>query len=93
MANAQCVDYRSEIRETVRQHIINRILFGDAARLEDAVSFQETGVLDSVGFLEVITFIEERFGLQVADRREEWRIPGSDQPRAVRVQPFVDRLP
>ncbi|MEN6428935.1 MAG: acyl carrier protein [Phycisphaerales bacterium] len=61
------MDEKNEIRDAVRQHIIDSILFGDADKLDDAVSFQESGVLDSVGFLDVITFVEERFQIQIVD--------------------------
>lgn len=67
MVDAQCMDEKNEIRDAVRQHIIDSILFGDADKLDDAVSFQESGVLDSVGFLDVITFVEERFQIQIVD--------------------------
>lgn len=64
--DGECAAQKSEIRDAIRQHIVNSILFGDADRLDNAVSFQESGVLDSIGFLEVITFIEERFAIQIA---------------------------
>ena len=31
------------------------------------VSFQESGILDSTGFLELITFVEEKFAIEIAD--------------------------
>lgn len=67
MVDVQRMDQRNEIRDAVRQHIIDSILFGDADKLDDAVSFQESGVLDSVGFLDVVTFVEERFHIQIVD--------------------------
>ena len=63
----QSVRRESEIRDAIRSHIVDRILFGDADKLVDTVSFQESGVLDSVGFLDVVTFVEERFRIQIAD--------------------------
>jgi len=65
--DAQSIDQKSEIRDTIRQYIVDSILFGDAGGLEDTVSFQQSGVLDSVGFLEVITFVEKQFGIQIVD--------------------------
>ena len=55
------------VQHEIRSYIVDNILFGDAERLDDNVSFQESGILDSTGFLELITFVEERFGVDIAD--------------------------
>ena len=36
--------------------------------LEDDTSLQDSGILDSTGMLEIITFTEEQFGIEIADR-------------------------
>jgi len=51
----------------IKAYIVGNILFGDGERLEEDVSFQESGILDSTGFLELITFVEERFGIEITD--------------------------
>ena len=52
----------------LRDFVIENFLFGDEAMaLKDADSFLDTGVIDSTGILELITFIEDTFGLEVAD--------------------------
>jgi acyl carrier protein len=51
----------------IKAYIVDNILFGDGERLEQDVSFQESGILDSTGFLELITFVEERFGIEITD--------------------------
>ncbi|MFC1652873.1 acyl carrier protein [Planctomycetota bacterium] len=56
-----------QIRNEIRAYIIDNILFGDDSQLSDNASFQETGVLDSAGFLEVITFLEEKYGIAISD--------------------------
>jgi len=56
-----------EIREQIRSYIVDNILYGDGSRLEIDTPFHEGGILDSTGFLEIITFLEERFGIEVAD--------------------------
>ncbi|OHB66872.1 MAG: acyl carrier protein, partial [Planctomycetes bacterium RBG_13_60_9] len=43
------------------------ILFGSGEKLTEDVSFQKSGILDSTGFLELISFAEEQFGIQIAD--------------------------
>ena len=56
------------VQQELRTYIVDNILFGDGAKLDNDVSFQESGILDSTGFLELITFVEERFGIAIADR-------------------------
>ncbi len=55
------------VQHEIRNYIIDKILFGDAGRIDPDISFQESGILDSTGFLELIAFIEERFGINIAD--------------------------
>lgn len=40
----------------------------DAAELPDDASLSDSGAMDSVGVLEVIHFVEERFGISVGDQ-------------------------
>jgi acyl carrier protein len=55
-------------KETVKQFIVNELLFGNESLLTgDDQSFLKTGVLDSSGLLELITFIENTFGITVQD--------------------------
>ncbi len=56
-----------EIQDEIRNHIIEDMLFGEAPELEADTSFQQSGTIDSTGFLELITFVEERFKIDVAD--------------------------
>jgi acyl carrier protein len=56
------------IRAEVVDFIVDNYLFGDAARTPgDEESLVETGVVDSTGILELIEFLEERFGIQVSE--------------------------
>ena len=57
------------VEQKIRNYIIDRILFDDNnKRLDEDVSFQESGIFDSVGLLEFITFIEEKFSIKISDR-------------------------
>ncbi|MHC4519875.1 MAG: acyl carrier protein [Planctomycetota bacterium] len=56
-----------EILKEIREYIVENILFGDGQGLEIDTPFQEGGILDSTGFLEIITFVEERFDIEIAD--------------------------
>jgi acyl carrier protein len=57
-------NYKKEIRDFV----INNFLFGDASSLQDDTSFMETGILDSTGILELVTFLESTCGVKVQDQ-------------------------
>ncbi len=57
-----------EPRSQVRQFILKNYLFSsDEAALADGVSLMKAGVIDSTGVLELISFLEEQFSIQVAD--------------------------
>jgi len=57
-----------EIERDVRAFISeNFILDGDIADLGGDASLTRHGVLDSMGVLELIMFLEQRFGLSVPD--------------------------
>jgi acyl carrier protein len=58
---------RMQIREQVRQFIIENFLFGQEGDLRDDDSFLEKGLVDSTGVLEVVAFVEQRFGIRVED--------------------------
>jgi len=53
--------------KSIRKFIIDNFLFGEDTSLAADASFLENGVIDSTGVLELITFIEQTFGIQVAD--------------------------
>lgn len=56
------------IREQIRQFIIDNFIFDDRAnKLNDDDSFLEQGIIDSTGVLELVMFVEETFGIEVAD--------------------------
>ena len=57
----------SDVQRVIETYIVDNILFGDGERLGPDVSFQKSGILDSTGFLELITFAEEQFGIRIAD--------------------------
>ena len=56
-----------EIKDTIRQFIIENFLFEDDGTLQEDTSFLESGIIDSTGILELVSFIEESFGIEVAD--------------------------
>lgn len=59
---------QQDIKAQVRAYIVdNFIMGGNADHLKDADSFMETHVVDSTGFLELVTFIEETYRVTVSD--------------------------
>lgn len=55
-------------RNTLRTLILEDYLFtDDQSALTDDMSFLEEGILDSMGILEIIMFLEERFQVSVGE--------------------------
>jgi acyl carrier protein len=55
------MDYSKEFRD----FIVSNFLFGDETPLQDDTSFLESGIIDSTGMLELIMFLEHKFGIRV----------------------------
>lgn len=65
---AGSVGASGEIERDVRQFVIdNFILDAGAAEIHGEASLTQAGVLDSMGVLELIMFLEEHFGVKVPD--------------------------
>jgi acyl carrier protein len=75
-------DIIADVREFLR---VNFMM--DDAPLGDADSFMANHVLDSTGFIELISFVEEHFGVQVGD--EEMLPENFDSLR--NIEAFVKR--
>lgn len=57
-----------KLRSEVREFIIENFLYGqDDNQLGDDVSFLEKGIMDSTGVLEMVSFVEEKYGISVED--------------------------
>ena len=55
----------SDIGGRVRSYIETTFLFGDNSRLGPDTSFLDSSILDSTGMLELISFIEQEFGISI----------------------------
>lgn len=56
------------VRDKVHAYIVENFLFGDAAPLaNDTMSLLDGGIIDSVGVMELVAFLEQEFGVTVAD--------------------------
>lgn len=57
-----------DVEKEIRDFIVENFLFGNREKLpDDDGSFLQKGLIDSTGILEVINFIEEKFGIRVED--------------------------
>ena len=56
-----------EINQQVRTFITSNFYVADAKALADDASLLEHGIIDSTGVLEVISFIEDTFGITIED--------------------------
>jgi acyl carrier protein len=57
-----------DITATIRKFVQENFLFSSGGKdFDDQVSFMGSGLVDSTGVLEIIQFIEETFGIAVAD--------------------------
>ncbi|MCL5966424.1 MAG: acyl carrier protein [Deltaproteobacteria bacterium] len=51
----------------VREFVVENFLYGDGDGLEEDTSFLDAGIVDSTGILELVSFLESRFGIRVED--------------------------
>src|SRR5450631_4149125 len=57
------------IKEEVRRHILMEFLPGESpSNLRDDTPLRTSGVLDSMATLQLVTFVEEGFGIEVEAR-------------------------
>ena len=76
-----------QIASQLREFIATNYYIPANTRLEDIESFLGDGVIDSTGVLELVTFVESRFGVKVAD---DELIPANFDSLAA-VASFVER--
>ncbi|MFO7652715.1 MAG: acyl carrier protein [Candidatus Krumholzibacteriia bacterium] len=57
-----------DLHDCVRRYIVENFLFGDASALQsDHQSLLDSGIIDSLGVMELAAFLEQEHGLQIAD--------------------------
>ncbi len=59
-------DATVDLRERVRRFIVDSFYVRDRAEVADEASLIASGLLDSTGVLELVTFLESEFGVVVA---------------------------
>lgn len=76
-----------QIRETLRNFVTENFLYGRGGDLKDDDSFLDSGIIDSTGVLELVSFIEESFGIKVQDSE----LVPENLDSIQRVTEFVER--
>ncbi len=56
-----------QLKSDIRNFIVDNFLYGQRDGLEDDVSLLEKGLIDSTGVLELVAFVEGKYGISVAD--------------------------
>ena len=57
----------NQLKDKIRQFIVENFLFGQDNGLKDDASFLDEGIIDSTGILELVSFLEEEFSISVED--------------------------
>ena len=58
----------AHVRENLRTYVLQNFLFSDdPALLNDTSSFRDARTIDSMGMVELISFIEEKYTIKVLD--------------------------
>lgn len=56
------------LRGQIREHIYREFLFdGETADLDDDISLLQEGIVDATGVLELVLFVEDTYGVRVAE--------------------------
>ncbi len=76
-----------EIENKIRQFIVNNLYYTEDEFIADDASFLETGVVDSMGVMELVAFVQSEFGVEVA--QEEVVVENFDSVR--KLAEFVRR--
>ena len=57
----------NDVAQSLRKFIKENFLFGEEVAFSDDDSFLEQGIIDSTGVLELVAFLEEQYGMTIAD--------------------------
>ena len=55
-----------QLEHKIREFIVNNLYFTEDKPIAEEDSFLETGVVDSMGVMELVAFIQSEFGVEVA---------------------------
>ncbi|HSR97946.1 MAG TPA: acyl carrier protein [Kofleriaceae bacterium] len=55
------------LKRRLREFVAKNFYLAEPGSFDDASSFLDRGVIDSTGVLELVTFVEDEYGITVAD--------------------------
>jgi acyl carrier protein len=61
------MDTQASVKDKIRDYITETAKYADVAGITDSASLIEAGVLDSLQLVRVVSFLEDTFGVTVAD--------------------------
>jgi len=88
-----------QIEERIRRFIFQNLYFAENNSLRDEDSFLETGVIDSMGVMELVAFVQAEFGVTVAQKEvvvenfDSVRKLANFLRRKLGTEPAVERSP
>ncbi len=53
------------VRQEIRDFILENYYFNQDGTLEDGDSFMDRGIIDSTGILELVSFLEEKYVIEI----------------------------
>jgi acyl carrier protein len=57
-----------EIEDKIRHFIVKNLYYTEDNTIAEEDSFLETGVIDSMGVMELVTFVQSEFGVEAAQQ-------------------------
>src|SRR5262245_23127740 len=57
-----------QLENKIREFILKNLYYAEDSFIGDDDSFLETGVIDSMGVMELVSFIQAEFGLEVSEQ-------------------------
>ncbi len=55
------------LKNTIRRFVVENFLFGQDGGLRDSDSLLEQGIIDSTGVLELVSYLEKTFHIEIQD--------------------------
>jgi len=52
---------------TIKEYIVENFMFGEEQQINEDTSFLESGIIDSTGILELVTFLEDTYNITIED--------------------------
>lgn len=56
-----------QIKQEIRNFVVANYLFNQEGVLGNDDSFMDLGIIDSTGILELVSFLQEKFGIEIDD--------------------------